>query len=52
MQGRNRGVAESGVTESCGKGSWRVVIKGDAEEGKGVLQGRNGGVVVSGVTEW
>jgi hypothetical protein len=43
MQGRNRGVAESGVTESCGKGSWRVVVKGDAEEGKGSTAGEKWG---------
>jgi hypothetical protein len=31
VQGANGGIVESGVTESCGKGSWRVVVKGDVE---------------------
>ncbi len=34
VQGANGGVVESGVTKSDGKGSWRVVEKGDVEEGR------------------
>jgi hypothetical protein len=30
--GENGGLVESRVTESCGKGSWRVVVKGVGEE--------------------
>jgi hypothetical protein len=41
-QGRNRGVMESGVTETGGKGSWGVMVKGVVEGGRRWWRGRNG----------